>query len=1050
MADQKVITDEQKGSNAMSSTSAASKKGETVGVNEANGVTNNGKLTYSVAEYFGSEYPGLEIDDYKPTQQEIISFEIDSTGFLPKMTLHLKTVHQLKISQDVFGPDLNICKVFISQDKNFIRSVRADFKMLTIQTLGISQEHGQKLYDCIVYGELNVPFLNNTSEAINDLVKAEAQNDAAKKAAAAAAKNDLKSVENFKNSSVYQNIAEDLQNQNQYIKDVSVNSTGIVLTVVNEQTNVETIFTVDQTKAEKLEEVAQGKYDEVAATYASDVNNFTAPTSTSAESTADPAQTSSAAIPAATKATGVFNAGAAASQIMNVITTKFNDSGTKVIGSKAATESNHHCAMHVRMGLAAGGINVSDRPSYARQYISWLPKKGFQFIGQSNSTPQIGDVAAYPNPSDPTGAGHICMYTGFAWASDYLQKSERAYPGCVPNFFRYTGQVSTTGAPTGTAPTGSATATTGAATSAVSAIEQGPPIQLHTDTGELAFNMSSRDALKHLAKLSKLGYCVSDVADTNDWHSWQFKPDGVRNVADFIQEIAAHAYGAPDGFKKFYQTWVDINYDLVFLEVNAILGLDGPDEGIDITKFVNQIQSNIDNNNVTDNETPDSSRLTTKILNNLDKSDTAVTGYSIIEYNVKNCSAEVAKQIGIARNHIYQVENAGLTSLANANKEAQLQAQLQATQESLAAAQAPQNGVQTTTGSTQTTTPAQTPAATQTQTPAVTPTPDLTNSLALPNTEDNATNVVSTHSFTNNYVIAVNKWKLAHHYYVRLGSGLNIDNPPSEMPEYETMNLSKTVVSENKSVKSTNDTSTENLTGNNLSSSGNVSLSYYVAEEHNMLNNMQLKKQYIEVTTFGANLSVMKGEKIPMLVVKKDPLNVVLGNKNSDNEAEAASELSSEQHIDAADEEIISSGAMDKLDLTACGWFLVSGMKWRYDIMNSHTGADANLWTTTFVLTRREWPIPESNISLTSKELQNFGFVNNTNADSSLHKTTKQTEPKIIEDSDSTDYLDILKQSATSASKTSSQTKKENSDKKTSETVVHVPFNSGKSKVSHT
>jgi hypothetical protein len=85
------------------------------------------------------------------------------------------------------------------------------------------------------------------------------------------------------------------------------------------------------------------------------------------------------------------------------------------------------CATYVRKALIAGGLNVSPLP-FAKQYLGVLGTKyHFQPIGSSNYTPTKGDVSVIQPFPGGNPAGHICMYSGVQWISDFKQRE--MYPG---------------------------------------------------------------------------------------------------------------------------------------------------------------------------------------------------------------------------------------------------------------------------------------------------------------------------------------------------------------------------------------------------------------------------------------------------------------------------------------------------------------------------------------------------------------------------------------------------------------------------------------------
>lgn len=110
--------------------------------------------------------------------------------------------------------------------------------------------------------------------------------------------------------------------------------------------------------------------------------------------------------------------------------------------------SRHECAGAVRRFLEAGGMSTVGRPPYAWLYRHWLPTKGFNCIAQiTGKSVQAQWTARYAQPGDiavmPHGMyGHICMWSGKKWVSDFVQNNMWVYSGngtCL--IFRYSGQM---------------------------------------------------------------------------------------------------------------------------------------------------------------------------------------------------------------------------------------------------------------------------------------------------------------------------------------------------------------------------------------------------------------------------------------------------------------------------------------------------------------------------------------------------------------------------------------------------------------------------------
>ena len=98
---------------------------------------------------------------------------------------------------------------------------------------------------------------------------------------------------------------------------------------------------------------------------------------------------------------------------------------------RAGAGAQHVCAKFVRMAIEAGGLSTNGRPNWAWKYIDYLPTIGFKFIKVvqrgENFSPEPGDIAVYQKGGNPNVPGHICMWTGAEWASDFKQKNMIVY-----------------------------------------------------------------------------------------------------------------------------------------------------------------------------------------------------------------------------------------------------------------------------------------------------------------------------------------------------------------------------------------------------------------------------------------------------------------------------------------------------------------------------------------------------------------------------------------------------------------------------------------------
>jgi len=91
------------------------------------------------------------------------------------------------------------------------------------------------------------------------------------------------------------------------------------------------------------------------------------------------------------------------------------------------------CAHYIRLALEAGGLDTKGHPVYAKNYVAFLKTKGFSSIDSDQYNPvgsaQKGDIAVFENYDGGDKAGHIQIYTGSGWVSDFQQREFWPGPG---------------------------------------------------------------------------------------------------------------------------------------------------------------------------------------------------------------------------------------------------------------------------------------------------------------------------------------------------------------------------------------------------------------------------------------------------------------------------------------------------------------------------------------------------------------------------------------------------------------------------------------------
>jgi hypothetical protein len=102
------------------------------------------------------------------------------------------------------------------------------------------------------------------------------------------------------------------------------------------------------------------------------------------------------------------------------------------VDSHAGCKSGGQCAKAIRKGLEAGGLDTKGRPTDAKDYGPFLVKHGAENVPDKNYTAQKGDIAVFEgNKQHPHG--HIEVYDGKQWVSDFKQKNYSPYRTNVPD-----------------------------------------------------------------------------------------------------------------------------------------------------------------------------------------------------------------------------------------------------------------------------------------------------------------------------------------------------------------------------------------------------------------------------------------------------------------------------------------------------------------------------------------------------------------------------------------------------------------------------------------
>lgn len=381
------------------------------------------------------------------------------------------------------------------------------------------------------------------------------------------------------------------------------------------------------------------------------------------------------------------------------------------------------------------------------------------------------------------------------------------------------------------------------------------------------FNGSSRDALLDIAKRLRLSFFFCDPDDTDDVMVWC----NCKTPEMFIHDLTTHAWKNPDAF---FESWIDPRYGLSFQNINRLLGETGYDEPIDVTLWINTLL----NNRSADGKAAEKSaaeKIKTdqpqaKILTNIPSDKESSTVYKVNSWRLINNAQEIQDFIGLNCKQQYSSVNPGLRDDDNTNK-------------------------------------------------IVSYSVDF--SLCLNRTKFDPQKAANPKTAADN------------NFYVLLGPARNktYANADDMMNQNETLSSNKVEPEQITNQQSDGDAEQLLALDNNMLSSGNTHKFYEVAYEHNMRNLLQLQKQLIQVELNGANLTIVRGEKIPMMLMDLNKVDSAYRSNTS------------------------KTVVQDLLYEAESGWFIIDGIEWIYDPSQDNSGT---YFRTKLNLTRREWPIP--------------------------------------------------------------------------------------------
>lgn len=129
-----------------------------------------------------------------------------------------------------------------------------------------------------------------------------------------------------------------------------------------------------------------------------------------------------------------------------------------------------------------------------------------------------------------------------------------------------------------------------------------------TRQNTLGYIGTSRDVLRHIAEDFGIGFAYNDEDNTNDFQGWISVN---RTIPEYITELTQHSW--KDNV-SFYRTWIDVYYNLVYVNVNKYLNSPENNSEIDIT-FMTNVISNMDK--AMHDPSPDNAKAMLKVFCNL-------------------------------------------------------------------------------------------------------------------------------------------------------------------------------------------------------------------------------------------------------------------------------------------------------------------------------------------------------------------------------------------------------------------------------------------------
>ena len=98
------------------------------------------------------------------------------------------------------------------------------------------------------------------------------------------------------------------------------------------------------------------------------------------------------------------------------------DAAVEYLTKNAERRSKGLCARYIRLALDAGGCSTWMHPFTAKDYDDYLQALDFTLLDRQNYRRKKGDIVVF-NAVKGHPHGHIAMWNGRQWVSDFRQRS---------------------------------------------------------------------------------------------------------------------------------------------------------------------------------------------------------------------------------------------------------------------------------------------------------------------------------------------------------------------------------------------------------------------------------------------------------------------------------------------------------------------------------------------------------------------------------------------------------------------------------------------------